>query len=103
MEKRKAPPPVADRLQEPAAPADSVKIAEALRNQSENSLIVLEVSQAIKEQMTAELGDHAKKLQAIVDRITATREVDVEVTRRDENGKIAALRIRSSLPKTVLH
>jgi len=103
MEKRKPSPLPEAKPAKPAEPDASVKIAEALRGQSENSLIVLEVSQAIREQMNAELGDHAKKLQAIVDRITATREVDVEVTRRDENGKIAALRIRSSLPKTILH
>lgn len=86
MEKRKPTAPEA----KPAEPDTSVKIAEALRGQSENSLIVLEVSQAIKEQISKmeEKTDESIKsaIAGVVAQLGQEKTIEVTATRKDSLG-----------------
>ena len=102
MEKRKVIPLPATPA--PAAVDDSpARIAEALAAQGETTLVTLEVARILKDQIIAGLGDHAAALKDIVARITDSREVDVEVTGRDENGRIQSLKVRSHIAPSTLH
>jgi len=101
MEKRivtpvAAPPPAP----EPVRDDTPLKIAEALRAQSELGQITAQVMDAMNKQLTASLGVHAQALKDVVAKITATREVDVEVSSRDSDGRIKTLRVRSTISKT---
>ena len=103
MEKRKVnPSPVAEPIPSATESAPSA-MADALTAQAETNLVALRVANLLKEQLLAGMSDQSKALQDVVNKITATREVSVEVTRRDADGRIKTLRVRSSIPSSSLH
>lgn len=99
MEKRlikESPPP------EPVVKDDSpVKIAQALAAQSANSLLIAQITSAVEQKMSGQIDAFAATLQTIVDKFTTSRETDVEITERDEYGRVQRLKVRSS--KSTVH
>jgi hypothetical protein len=83
-----------------AKPADhSPGIAAALKDQAETNLLALEVSKVLKEQIVAELNGSKEAMKALVERVTATREITVSDIKRDADGKIKGFKILASVPK----
>jgi hypothetical protein len=92
---------IPDELPAEAPPGEvtSGKIAEALKEQSETNLLALEVSKVLKEQIINELNGSKEAMKALVERVTATREITVSDIKRDTDGRIRGFKILASTPK----
>jgi hypothetical protein len=97
MEKLQKPKPAEPVKPEPADHAPG--IAAALKDQAETNLLALEVSKVLKEQIVAELNGSKEAMKALVERVTAPREITVSDIKRDADGKIKGFRILATVPK----